>query len=205
MQINSEDLAYWFFRLNGFFTINNFIVHPDEGKNQRTDVDILGVRFPHRSELIKNPMEDYKAFTEIKKILIVFAEVKRGICNINGPWTDNTKENIQRVLRAVGTYIPSTIEDVANTIYKEGYYVDTDFRHSIIAIGSDINSDLAKKYPQIIQITFIEIKKFIFERFSKYPDRKADHSQWDENGKNLWQSFKDSNTIQEFSDSTIIQ
>src|SRR2546426_644182 len=42
------------FRLNGFLTIRNFVIHPERGNDQRTDVDILGVRFPHRSELFPN-------------------------------------------------------------------------------------------------------------------------------------------------------
>jgi len=53
--ITSEQLAYWYLRLNGFLSISNFVVHPDTGGQQRTDVDILGVRFPYRAELLFNP------------------------------------------------------------------------------------------------------------------------------------------------------
>jgi hypothetical protein len=53
-EISSEKLAYWYLRLNGFLTITNFIVHPDFGRSQRTDVDILGCRFPYRQELLEN-------------------------------------------------------------------------------------------------------------------------------------------------------
>ena len=35
-----------FFRLNGCLTTENFVVHPDGGRDQRTVADILGVRFP---------------------------------------------------------------------------------------------------------------------------------------------------------------
>ncbi len=47
--IKYEQLGYWYLRLNGFLTIPNFVVHPDVGHNQETDVDILGVRFPLQS------------------------------------------------------------------------------------------------------------------------------------------------------------
>lgn len=50
MPHSPERLAYWYFRLNGFLTTENFIVHPDEGKDQRTDADLLAVRFQHRAE-----------------------------------------------------------------------------------------------------------------------------------------------------------
>jgi hypothetical protein len=47
VEISSERLAYWFLRLNGFLTIYNFIVHPEEadlrgGYPQQTDVDVMG-------------------------------------------------------------------------------------------------------------------------------------------------------------------
>jgi hypothetical protein len=50
--MNPEQLAYWYFRLNGFVTTVTFGVHPEEGSEQRTDVDVLGVRSPHRAELL---------------------------------------------------------------------------------------------------------------------------------------------------------
>ena len=76
-----EKLAYWFLRLNGCTTIENFVIHPDDAGSQRTDVDILGVRFPHRAELLtsEKPMHDHPAFTATPhRIQIVLTEVKGG-------------------------------------------------------------------------------------------------------------------------------
>jgi hypothetical protein len=44
----NEKLAYWYFRLNGFMTMESFILHDESRKGlpQRTDADIYGVRFP---------------------------------------------------------------------------------------------------------------------------------------------------------------
>jgi hypothetical protein len=75
IKIKSEKLTYWYFRLNGFLTIPNFVVHPDRGREQGTDVDILGVRFPYRAELLENPMSDDEVFTTKDKPYIVIAEV----------------------------------------------------------------------------------------------------------------------------------
>ena len=78
MQITAEQLAYWYLRLNGFLTVQNFIVHPDSGSEQRTDADVLGVRFPYRAELKPKPMIDDEPFTHIKdKPFIAIAEVKK--------------------------------------------------------------------------------------------------------------------------------
>lgn len=92
-EIGSEKLAYWYLRLNGFLTITNFVVHPDFGRSQRTDVDILGCRFPYRQELLENSMLDDKALIMSEsKPTIVIAEVKSNTCNLNGPWTDPEKK-----------------------------------------------------------------------------------------------------------------
>ena len=48
-EMNPETIAYWFFRLNGCATITNFVVHPDRRGSQRTDVDVLAVRFPQQA------------------------------------------------------------------------------------------------------------------------------------------------------------
>lgn len=66
-EINSEKLAYWYFRINGCFTITNFVIHPSQGRNQRTDVDIFAIRLPHRQELMVNPMEDDSIFCSDEK------------------------------------------------------------------------------------------------------------------------------------------
>jgi len=43
-----ELLATWYLRFNGYFTIQDFTVHPDFRKQGGgTDTDILAVRFPH--------------------------------------------------------------------------------------------------------------------------------------------------------------
>jgi hypothetical protein len=51
-EMNPEKIAYWFFRLNGCATITNFVVHPDRRGSQRTDVDVLAVRFPYWHEIL---------------------------------------------------------------------------------------------------------------------------------------------------------
>lgn len=98
MDINSEELAYWYLRLNGFLSIQNFIVHPDAGSDQETDVDLMAVRFPFRCENLVRPMKDDVPFARHRKPFIVFAEVKARLCKLNGPWTKPERNNMERVL-----------------------------------------------------------------------------------------------------------
>ena len=52
-------------------------------------------------------MEDDVLFKNGRKgPLFVIAEITRGTCKLNGPWTDPAKENMQYVLRAIGAFRP---------------------------------------------------------------------------------------------------
>lgn len=57
----SEQVANWYFRLNGFMTIPGFVVHPDLREwetPQRTEADIIGVRLPFSCEYADKKMKD---------------------------------------------------------------------------------------------------------------------------------------------------
>jgi hypothetical protein len=42
-RLTAEDVTYWYLRLNGFLTIQNFIVHGNRRGRTKTDIDVLGV------------------------------------------------------------------------------------------------------------------------------------------------------------------
>jgi len=189
--ISPEKLAYWFFRLNGCLTIVNFIVHPDliqpdELHSQRTDVDILAVRFPHRCELLTSgkPMRDHEVFDSTGQIDLIIAEVKRGQCRLNGPWTRPPDQNMHRVLYAVGAFAESDVPKVTDALYRNGYYTDERFRVRLFAIGADKNNLIPE---MVVQLTWDELLEFIHCRFSEYRRQKAQHEQWDSDGKWLYE------------------
>jgi hypothetical protein len=71
-----ENLASWYFRLNGCLTIPNFVLHPEVGRNQLTDADLIAVRFPHRREVAGRQLYDDELFTkETNRLQVFFAEV----------------------------------------------------------------------------------------------------------------------------------
>lgn len=197
--LKSEKCAYWYFRLNGFLTIVNFVVHPDSGKKQRTDVDILGVRFPYRAELLENPMDDYEIFTKVKKKpYIVIAEVKTRGCKLNGPWVEKERKNMHRVLKIIGAFPEESIDEIAEQIYDKGIFENDIAYVTLFCIGKRENRDLKKKYPGVPQVTWEQILKFIYERFEKYKDQKSSHPQWDETGRELWRLFEKHSEKEDF-------
>lgn len=185
--MSSEDLGYWFLRLNGFLTIPNFVVHPDAGNLQGTDVDVLGVRFPFRKENRQRPMVDSDRFRLHRaKTYVALAEIKTGVCRLNGPWTAPERENMQRVLSALGMLAPHEIEYAAREIYDKGHFENQLYYVSMVCFGSDPRDEITEQYPRVPQILWPEVKEFIWNRFSKYRNQKSGHGQWDEVGKGLW-------------------
>jgi hypothetical protein len=189
MQIRAERFAYWYLRLNGFLTIPNFVVHPDVGRNQETDVDLIGVRFPYRAENLVRQMDDDTRFAAFgEKILVALVEVKLGQMRLNGPWTNPQRNNMLRVLRAVGPLPLTESKSAAQSLYKNGLYRSQLYHVSLFCIGEQVNSDLQKSHPDVPQVTWTEIKHFVHSRFRAYRNEKRSHGQWDDDGQNLWQT-----------------
>ena len=110
-------IANLYFRLNGFLGVEYFVLHPQDRKHsQRTDADFYGVRFQYHTELT---MEDDAPFKNSRKNpLFVIAEITRGTCKLNGPWTDPANENMQYVLRAIGAFRHGEINAIAQSLSR---------------------------------------------------------------------------------------
>lgn len=186
--IHPDRLAYWFLRLNGFLTTVNFVVHPEQGADQRTDADVIGVRFAHRAELGPlDPMpDDARVTNPTSSPLILIAEAKRGWCDLNGPWTDPDAQNMQRILRALGAFREGEVEDAANTIYEVGAYRTESIELRLACFGARANLGLSERYPEVIQLEWGTVLQFIYHRFASYSRQKSSHSQWDRDGHALW-------------------
>ena len=112
-----EQLAVWYFRLNGYFTVPNFILHPNTPGGQRTDADVLAVRFPHSTEVAGCKMERDSALKcSDEKIDFIIAEVKGGGCALNGPWTDPKQENMHYVIKWLGMVPEPKVDKIAKEL-----------------------------------------------------------------------------------------
>lgn len=187
-----ERVAYWYFRLNGFLQIENFVVHPKLYGGQRTDADLIGVRFPFRAErLIDDPTDLMQDDAERLRLLadrtdIVIAEIKTGRCALNGPWTSEESQNIHRVLAAIGSLPTTMVADAANALYSAASFDDPDHpRIRLILVGRETDAEIAKKYAGITQLTWTEVLSFIWQRFDRYRRQKSQVDQWDGVGRSL--------------------
>ncbi len=182
--MNPERLAYWYFRLNGFFTTENFIVHPDRGRDQRTDADCLAVRFAHRAENLQRPMEDDLRVVSCNTFAnVIIAEVKTSECRLNGPWTDPERRNMQRVAKSMGCVPDAAITEACRSLYETGTWSDANATIRLFAIGESKNPSLIGGVEQ--QITWSEIIEFCRKRFKDYNREKSSVGQWSEDGRVL--------------------
>ncbi|MCX7747332.1 MAG: hypothetical protein N2645_10645 [Clostridia bacterium] len=164
-----EELVYWYLRLNGFFLLDNFVLHQSRSISGRaSDTDILAVRFPFVVEETGGNSDDWDSglFSHFGETSIIglICEVKTG-----------RSPNIQNLFK------PSNIE---KAIGRFGFLPDT-------RVFSDQLSDIAivtSGQFQIGKILFsrkktslttnalhmklVDVNRFIKQRFSKYCDRK---------------------------------
>jgi hypothetical protein len=209
--LDPEKVAYWYFRLNGFFQIENFVVHPERRGAQRTDADLLAVRFPHRAERLFDDPNDIMRDDEQRLSLshdlidVVIAEVKTNqACTLNGPWTRKDRQNVHRVLAAIGCLPPDRIDAAAADIYQTGLHAsDGGLRIRLIAVGRDHNEDLAAHFPDVSQVVWSDLLGFIWDRFDNYQRQKTQVDQWDEAGRALKRLADQSGSGQGFAEEAL--
>ncbi len=193
LQLDPEKVAYWYFRLNGYLQIENFVVHPERHGGQRTDADLLAVRFPHRAErLIDDPNDimpddEHRLSLSHDLIDVVIAEVKTNQpCTLNGPWTQEYRQNVHRVLAVIGCLPPDRIAEAAADIYRAGIHAsDLGLRIRLVAVGRDRSDDLAAHYPDVTQLIWADLLAFIWDRFHTYRQQKTQVDQWDAQGRKI--------------------
>lgn len=212
----AEQVANWYFRLNGFLSIPGFVVHPDQVREYpRTEADLIAVRFPGSIEVInRSEMQDDKIITQLhgigpnKKILFVLVEVKSGDCSMNGPWSERPRKNIQRVVRRLGFAEANKIDEISEALYSNARWSDEKYVLQYVCVGKNVNAELSRSYENLLQITYEEISNFLSLRFKMYPEKMpitgVIHEQWPDFGKKYGFWFYQNITLDSINDLTDI-
>lgn len=183
----AESLAYWYLRLNGFLTVESFILHPDSTESKtgkRTDADIVGIRFPDRDE--QGMRDDPRFANQTKPLLVISEAAAAGKCKMNGPWSRPEKGNMQRLLTSLGLPGPDDVEATSLTLYKECFAETDRFCFQYVCFGMETNPGLQEARNRLVQITWPEVLVFIHNRFQKHRRVKVDHQGWRQDGLDLW-------------------
>ncbi|MDK2977465.1 MAG: hypothetical protein PWP52_179 [Bacteroidales bacterium] len=211
MDINTEKLAYWYFRLNGFLGNDSYIIHRQlQSSDHATDIDYIGVRFMHRKELFENndnwmkDDENSKLFQYYPKgkIFICLAEIKKSTPKINKTWTDESKNTLIQLLLSVGCISHKKIQKVVFSLQKKGFCNIYKNYITFIAIG-DFNESSIVPYEKIPIISWKEILNFIYYRFKDYKIEKSNLKEWSNFGeiKKVKEKIFKCGSFEEFYDS----
>ena len=161
-----ETLAYWYLRLNGFFLLNNFVVHRTPGNQYSSDIDLLGIRLPHVYEEVGGQPNDWHdlLMANLNQNIMtgVICEVKTGNFNDNEIFRP---QYLHYALDRFG-FIPNLsnhTEEISNN------RVTTFENFQIIKI---LVSNQVSNRNDLLQITLQESRNFINNRIQKYQVQK---------------------------------
>jgi len=176
-----EKLVALYLRLNGYFIVDNFILHR-ERSGQMTEVDVFGVRFPHQVEKLGETemLNDPKLVDPDQDwVDVVFAEVKSGSPKVNEPW--HQQGVLEYILRFVGfTDKEAKVSEVAECLRTRYHAEYGDFRFRIVAFGQgDALHESEEGLQTIPPIPLQHTLDFVRKRFYRFKRQKADISQWD--------------------------
>lgn len=183
----AEEFASWYLRLNGFLTIPNFVLHPNRPGPQRTDADIIGIRFPFRKEFPGGDVDDSLLKLSASKPSLYFAEVKSRQMDLNEAWQNRDKKNINRALLAIGLLkSEKSVRETADALYSKGTYDGKSYYCSLLFIGNVDEGRIPSRYDLVPRILWSHIINFVHCRFREFLRIKSDSQQWDDVGKELY-------------------
>jgi hypothetical protein len=167
-----EELAQLYFRLNGFFTVPNYILHGPTG--QKGEVDVLALRLAHKLEKVGGlPLrDDPKLELRPEGLEMILAEVKRTEGEFNKSWKQ--KSTMEYVLRFAGFFEDEEcLAQVSSRLAQGETYEDKRIRiRRMLCTGAETiieDADHRKLRGMLA---------FIVDRFGEHEDPKADHEQW---------------------------
>lgn len=216
MTNNYERFVAAYLRLNGYFTVPNFILHAADDPTRiskgaignYTETDVIGVRFPHSREVtgglvIKN--HDILVDGANGKVDVVVAEAKSGNSDTpNAIWVGpNARLAASYIARFVGLHRENELDAVADGIASRFSFEDERCRLRYILFSDQPNGHYQAK--GVSYITYQQALEFIVSiRGECWIESNIGvasvHNQWDAL---LIDVFKVANKTQESVDSRV--
>jgi hypothetical protein len=185
-----------YLRLNGYFTVPNFVIHAADDPTRisgglvgnYTEVDTIGLRMPHSREVTgAKHIVNHPALVDgaVGKVDVVIAEVKSGNDSTpNRVWkTPQPDPAISYLVRFVGIHAEEEIGPVARDLASTFRFEDDRCRIRYVVFARQANAH----YPQrgVTYMTFDQAISFIVEVrgqswFNAGIGVASSHNQWDE-------------------------
>jgi len=189
--LDAEDIAYWYLRLNGFLCLRNFLVHGDRRGEIRTDIDVVGVRMKHRREHLKDPMRDAEWVEDAKRTIVVFCDAKTNARDFNAAWTLHQRYILESFLALVGAVPENLWAQTARELYETGRSEPSpDVLVTVLLVNHDPRGQAPTRLRSAQVIQLADAFRFVHRRFNKYRQIKRENSQWEASGHALWNLFE---------------
>lgn len=176
-----ESLAYWYFRLNGFFPLNNFVLHRQGlGSEQNADADLLAIRFPHVHESIGGLKDDWdnEVFTHFgfqheSQIVCVIAEIKTGRHDADDLSRAFEENRLRYALRRFGVLQESDCEIVLQQLNQNSVVSHDRFTFAKVWMSNARTfRSTGNNRHQCCAIELSHVVQFIRNRMKKYRSEK---------------------------------
>lgn len=115
-----EEIAKLYLRLNGYIT-SSLIIHSPERKKNKTEIDLIAVRFPHHNQ--EDRMIECCDYLQIPQntIDIIIGEVKGGKNSKNqfntALWND--RDALEKLVRWIGILPPNRTNEIVDWLANE--------------------------------------------------------------------------------------
>lgn len=167
-----ERIAYWYLRLNGFFLVEDFVLHRDHGDDKRTsDADLLGIRLRESSEPIDGVPLSVDA--NLKDKLGGFASHVGLVVQVKTGARDRTagrafdEQRIRRSLAFMGMFSKGAIEPAVKTLTGSATLTEGDWCIAKLLIA------VSPSDPSAVVLSLDDALAFIRTRLQTHARSKA--------------------------------
>lgn len=170
---STEEQSYWYLRLNGFFLIDNFVIHKSDNIDYTSDADLMAIRTPFVYEEIGGQEKDWDnhLFDNFDNDATIGI-----ICQVKGGRIGN-EENLFR--EPYLTYSMHRFGFTNNTEEITKQLEEAPVATIINELGQKyqiakflISRDTPRNHGNYLFMTVAEIYGFIFSRLERYPIEK---------------------------------
>jgi len=165
-----DELVHLYLRLNGFFTVPNYIL---QNPDQWTDIDVFGVRFPRQEEVLgRTPLRnDPDLALSSTKVDVILAEAKRNGSTFNSSWRD--RRRMHCALRFLGLLDADSLEEAAERLALWDTFENEEVRiRPLLCSGEPSMKDDA------VHRRLDGIVSFIVRRFRRFRRFKSYRPMW---------------------------
>lgn len=182
----AEEIAYLYFRLNGFFLLDNYVTHAGESENRsHADSDLLGIRTNKVYE-DAGLRTSFDVHVKLRHILGdceftgLICEVKGGDSN---DWT-LSENKLLPCIRRIGLLDQFETVFAIHELRERNIYTSYDKTRRIIKIVATNNPNQDEIANRWFHLTLDEMLAFIERRARRYPEKARG---WNFYSSNLFQ------------------